>query len=344
MRKESDLCLPPLLRYSLEIFDFSSFPTKMNRCWGKKKKKTKGCCCLISSLQGMSCWTLSNQLALLFYVSSSDPTFSFLCQKWLPCCGTKIKVLLCSLRQREERLRHKQHFVKLGWILSTHLVSWESDHTERQRTEPSSFLELGSVSLVCISTIPVYVKYSAIQTGGQPGCQQWEEIKMRWSLVFSPSPDHPQFHSLEVWVSVQRVNLGSKTSLWVGLAVREGTSMLIHGWAVNCTENDHIDHLGNAPLNRQISSIVRTLSGVHIGWDHHPSRQGWKIDGVFYFYFFSSVLHSTFGILMLLETWTEELTSGCCWLQCPSVILQLTLIHSELKTSLSFVILLLDMA
>lgn len=166
--------------------------------------------------------------------------------------------------------------------------------------------------------------------------------KTRW--VFSPSPDHPQLHSLEVWVSVQRVNLlGNKTAFWVGLAVREGTSTLIHGWAVNCTEKDHSDHLGSVPLNRQISSIVRTLRGVHRGWDHHPGQAGMKKWWAFSVLFFSSVLHSMFSILMLLETWTEELTSGCCWLQCPSVILQLTLIHSDLQTSLSFVILLLDL-
>lgn len=122
--------------------------------------------------------------------------------------------------------------------------------------------------------------------------------------VFFPSPDNhlaPQPGGLHLrgW------------AFWVGLAVTEGTDKLIHGWAMSCTEEDHSDHLGSVPWNRQISTIVRTLSGCPriLG----PSSQSGRHENVVGFFistFFSSVLPFMFSILMLLKTWTEQLTSG----------------------------------
>lgn len=211
-------------------------------------------------------------------MSSSAPNFSSLSPKWRACCGAKIKLLLCFLRQSEERLRHEQQdFGKLGWILRSHL-SWESDHTGRQRTDPSSLLGLGPVSLVCISTIPAYVKYSAVQTGGQPSCQQPEEIKIRWSLLSLSRPTPGS----TAW----RVDLlGSEASFWVGLAMREGTGKLIHGWAMTCTEEDHSDHLGSVPVNREISTIVRTLSECPHSLG--PSSQSGGHENMVVFFFIS---------------------------------------------------------
>lgn len=177
----------------------------------------------------------------------------------------RTKVLLCFLRHSEERLRHeRQHFVSLGWVLSTHLVSQESNSTGRQRTDPSSLPEPDPVSLACISTIPTCVKYSAIQTRVTRQKDNHPvsiRRKGRWGRVPSPLPTSSLGSTACRFESIQRANpLSSKSSFWVRSATKEGKSKLIHGWALKCTEEDHSDHLGSVPLNGQISTVRGGLS------------------------------------------------------------------------------------